>query len=123
MNVSVCEHFPSSKSQAEAAARICAMYTSTTSATVTDAATACNYALDQLRKMPNVGDAVTSCASGASVSSTAPIGISATSVTGPDGSPAAQLSVTYITPVFIPIPLLLPKQMTITRTFQMKVRS
>jgi Flp pilus assembly protein TadG len=107
----------------EAAARIGALYTSTASSTATDAATACTYALDQLRKMSNVGDSKTSCASGASVTSTAPVGVSATSVTGPDGSSAAQLSVTYLTPTFIPIPGLLPAKMTITRTFTMKLRS
>jgi Flp pilus assembly protein TadG len=106
----------------EAAARIGALYTSTSSATVSDAATACTYALDQLRKMPNVGDTMTTCASGTSVTSAAPVGVSTASVTGPDGNSAAQLSVTYLTPAFIPIPGLLPGQVTITRTFQMKVR-
>lgn len=107
----------------EAAARVGALYTSTNSSTVSDAATACTYALDQLRKMPNVGDGITTCASGTSVTPAAPIAVSATPVTGPDGGSAAQLSVTYVTPTFIPIPGLLPRQVTITRTFQMKVGS
>ena len=107
----------------EAAARIGALYTSSASSTVLDSATSCIYALDQLRKMPNVGDTITACASGSSVSSSAPVGISATSITGPDGAAAAQLSVTYLTPTFVPIPGLLPGQIKITRTFQMKVRS
>ena len=106
----------------ESAARIGAMYTSTNSTATTDAATACTYALDQLRKMSNVGDSLTTCASGSAVTSSAPIGISATSISGPDGNTAAQLSVTYLTPAFIPIPGLLPKQVTITRTFTMRVR-
>jgi Flp pilus assembly protein TadG len=106
----------------EAAARIGALYTSTSSTTVTDSATACTYALGQLSKMSNVGT-ISTCASGTSVTSSAPVGISATSVTGPDGNAAAQLSVTYLTPAFIPIPGLLPSKVTITRTFQMRVRS
>jgi Flp pilus assembly protein TadG len=107
----------------EAAARIGALYTSTSSTTVTDSTTACTYALDQLRDMSNVGASLTTCASGSSVTSSAPVGISATSITGPDGNPAAQLSVTYLTPVFMPLPGLLPSHVTITRTFQMRVRS
>lgn len=107
----------------EAAARIGALYTSTSSATVTDSSTACTYALNQLRDMSNVGSSLTTCASGTSVTSAVPVGISATSVTGPDGNPAAQLSVTYLTPVFMPLPGLLPSQVTITRRFQMRVRS
>jgi hypothetical protein len=107
----------------EAAARIGALYTSTSSFTATDATTACNYALDQLRKMPNVGPTVTSCLSGTAVTPIAPIGVSATSLTGPDGNTAAQFSVTYRTPTFIPIPGVLPSSITITRSFQMRVRS
>jgi Flp pilus assembly protein TadG len=107
----------------EAAARTGALYTSTGSSTVTDATTACTYALDHLRYMPNVGDNKTTCASGSAVNLSAPIGVSATSITGPDGATAAQLSVTYLTPIFIPIPGLLPGQVTITRTSTMKVRS
>ena len=107
----------------EAAARIGALYTSTSSTTVTDSSTACTYALNQLRDMSNVGSSLTTCASGTSVTAALPVGISAISVTGPDGNPAAQLSVTYLTPVFMPLPGLLPGQVTITRTFQMRVRS
>ena len=78
-------------------------------------------ALDQLRKMPNVGTSLTTCASGTSVTANAPVGVSATSVTGPDGSAAAQVAVTYLTPVFIPMLTQLPKQVTMTRTVQMRV--
>ena len=107
----------------EAAARIGALYTSTSSTTVTDSSTACTYALNQLRDMSNVGSSLSTCASGTSVTSAEPVGISATSITGPDGNPAAQLSVTYLTPVFMPIPGLLPGQVKITRVFQMRVGS
>lgn len=106
----------------EAAARVGCLYTSSSSATVSDATTACTYALAQLSKMPNVGSSVTTC--GAS-----PVVVSATSVTGPDGNSAAQVTVTYTTPVFVPMimgdthTITVPKQVTITRTIQMRMRS
>jgi hypothetical protein len=110
----------------QAAARIGCLYTSSSSATATDTTSACTYALDQLRRMPNVGVGMNSCASGTSVSSSTPVGVSATSVTGQDGNPAAEVSVTYLTPVFVPMiwgsSTLLPKQITITRTVQMRLR-
>lgn len=105
----------------EAAARVACSYTSSSSAAVTDSTTACTYALGQLAKMPNVGSSMSTCASGASVSASAPVGISATSITGPDGNAAAQISVTYLTPVFIPMMGELPVQVTITRTIKMRV--
>jgi Flp pilus assembly protein TadG len=114
----------------EAAARVGALYASSSSSAVTDTATICTYALKQLSKMPNVGDGMSSCASGSSVSSGSPVGVSATSVTGSssaDGNSAAQVSVTYMTPIFIPMILgnqtVVPKQVTITRTIQMRMRS
>jgi len=105
----------------EAAARVACLYTASSSSTVTDSSTACTYALEQLRRMSNVGTGMSTCASGSAVSSSAPVGVSATSVTGPDGNPAAQVSVTYLTPVFMPMMGQLPKQLTITRTIQMRV--
>ncbi len=105
----------------EAAARVACAYTSSSASDVTDATTACTYALGQLAKMPNVGTTMTTCASGTAVSATSPVGVSATSVTGPDGNAAAKVSVTYLTPVFIPMMGQVPKQVTITRTIQMRV--
>jgi Flp pilus assembly protein TadG len=114
----------------EAAARVGCLYASSSSTALADTTTICTYALKQLNKMPNVGDSMASCASGSSVSSGSPVGISATSVTGAssaDGNSAAQVSVTYLTPVFIPMILgtstVVPKQVTITRTIQMRMRS
>ena len=107
----------------EAAARIACTYTSTSASTATDINTACTYAVEQLKKMPNVsGMSDTGCATGSAVSGTTPVGISATSVTGPDGNPAAQVTVVYLTPVLIPGPSGIPKQLTITRTIQMRLR-
>ena len=105
----------------EAAARVACEYTSSSSADVTDSTTACTYALGQLAKMPNVGTGMTTCASGSSVTSSSPVGVSTTSVTGPDGNAAAQVSVTYLTPVFLPMMGNMPQQVTMTRTVMMKV--
>lgn len=105
----------------EAAARVACTYTSSSSAVVTDSSKACTYALGQLAKMPNVGSGISTCASGTAVSSASPVGISATSITGPDGNAAAQVTVTYLTPVFIPMMGQLPTQLTITRTLKMRV--
>ena len=113
----------------EAAARVACLYASASATALADAqstssTSSCSYALDQLRKMPNVGTAMSTCASGSAVSSGSPVGVSTTSVTGPDGNPAAQVSVTYVTPVFVPMAGSgLPKQVTITRTIQMRMRS
>jgi len=52
-----------------------------------------------------------------------PITVVASSISGPDGAPASQVSVTYQTPVLIPIPGLLTGQISITRVVQMKVQS
>lgn len=115
----------------EAAARVGCLYASTSSTTATDTTTVCqNYALNQLRRMSNVGTSMTSCASGSSVSASSPVGVSATLLsagTSADGNPAAQVSVTYMTPIFVPVILnrstVIPRQVTITRTVQMRLRS
>jgi hypothetical protein len=51
-----------------------------------------------------------------------PVSVNPTLISsGPDGSQAAQVSVTYTTPQMIPIPGLLAKQFTITRTVTMRI--
>jgi Flp pilus assembly protein TadG len=107
----------------ESAARVACLYTASSSTTATDSTTACTYALDQLRRMSNVGTGMNACATGSAVSSSSPVGISATSVTGPDGNAAAQVAVTYLTPVYIPMLGQIPKQLTITKTVQMRIGS
>jgi hypothetical protein len=106
----------------EAAARVGCLYSSASSSVATDTATVCYYALEQLRKMPNVGTGLSTCASGSAVTSANPVGVSATSVSGPDSNSAASVSVTYLTPILIPQMGLLPRQVTITRTIQMRLR-
>ena len=101
----------------ENAARVAALYTSSSSANVTDSAGACTYALAELAYAPNIGGPpVLSC-------SAAPLTVTATEVVGPDGANAAQVSVAYKTMQLIPIPLVLTGQLTITRTVVMPIRS
>lgn len=99
----------------ENAARVAAMYTSSSSTAASDSSTACNYALAEFSDTPNVA--------GAGSCSGAPLTVSAAAVMGPDGSVASQVTVAYKTANLIPIPGLLPSQLTITRVVMMKVRS
>lgn len=113
---------------ANAAVREAALYCSAASwSACVDSSTSkqCTYALGQLQMLPNVGSGVTTCGTGTSVTSSAPVAVSSSvlSSTSPDGNPAASVTVVYLTPQLIPIPGLLPGQMTITRTVTMRYAS
>ena len=94
------------------AARAAAAYTSRSALTATDASGACRYALTELKAMSNVRNLKTCNAS--------PLVVTASSVTGADGSPASSVSVTYRSNKMIPIPGLTGR-LNITRTVQMMV--
>lgn len=106
----------------ENAARTAGMYYASSQHTGADAAKSCRYALEILRAQPNVRNAVGICASsGAAVNRNDPVGLSVFSLAqGPDGQPAAGVTVTYQTIPLIPIPLMLSSQVTVTRTVQYK---
>jgi hypothetical protein len=95
------------------AARAAAAYTSRSSTAAADSAGACKYALAELKTMKNVRS-LTNC-------NASPLVVTATAVTGADGSPASTVSVTYRTDNLIPIPGL-AGQLNITRTVQMMVK-
>jgi len=99
----------------QAAARSAALYTSTSSTTAADQATACIYARNELKVSNNVS-ATTACTS-------TPLIVTASAVTGADGQPASQVTVTYQTLSLIPIPGLLEKQFWISYTAQFRLRS
>jgi Flp pilus assembly protein TadG len=99
----------------QAAVRSAVLYTSTSSTTAIDSATACTIVLGELRSLPNIGTSTPSCDSN-------PI-VTATAITGPDLANAAQISVQYRSISLIPIPGLLAKQFTITRVVKMRIRS
>src|SRR5215471_13951094 len=96
----------------ESAARTAALYTSSTSGTASDSTGACSLVLAEMRKLPNIGTGTSTCSGN-------PVSVTATAVTGPDGASASKVAVTYTTVSLIPIPGLLSKQMTITRTVTM----
>ena len=96
------------------ATRVAAQYSSLNSTTAIDSATACSYVLSELKGEPNIGTTVTSCGA-------LPLIVTATSITGPDSAPAAQVQVTYRTVQLVPIPGLLAGQFTLVRTVVMRI--
>lgn len=101
----------------ENAVRVAAAYTSTSSTTATDSATACTLAIGVLKSLPNIGSSVTTCGG------SSPVSVSATSVAGPDGATAAKVSVTYTSVRLVPIPGLLQGRFTWTRSVTVRLRS
>ena len=97
------------------AARIAAIYTSSSAATEANSSGACTYVLAEMADAPNLAGVSTCAAS--------PLTVTAALVTGPDGANASQVTVSYQTVPLIPIPGLLPGQTTITRTVVIPVRT
>lgn len=95
------------------AARVAVTYTSATTSRANDTAKACQYALSEMSSLPNVRG-LTSC-------DAYPLIVSASAVTGVDGSNASSVSVTYRSVQLIPLPYLMGR-LTVTRTAQMRVR-
>jgi Flp pilus assembly protein TadG len=98
----------------QAAIRSAVFYTSSSSTTATDSATACTLVLAEMQNLPNIGTGVTTCTSN-------PV-VTVTAVSGPDSANAAQVAVTYQSISLIPIPGLLAKQFTIQRSGKMRIR-
>ena len=100
------------------AARVGAMYCSNTSSVAANCSdSACTYALAQLKNLPNVGSAMTTCS--------APVTVATSLLTGansPDSADAASVTVTYTTPSLIPMTNLLPGTITFSRTVVMRVQ-
>ena len=101
----------------ESAARVAALYTSTSAATAADSTNACIYANEELRIASNV-PTTPSCSS-------SPLVVTATSLTSTsaDGQAASQVTVQYTTIGLIPIPGLLESSATFYRVVQMRLRS
>jgi Flp pilus assembly protein TadG len=100
----------------QSAARVAALYTSSTSATAVDSVTACSYAVEELKSNVNMGG-VASCGG------TSPVSVTTTLVpSGPDGNPAAQVTVTYTTAQLFAFPGVLSGQFTISRVVSMRIR-
>lgn len=99
----------------ENAARIGAEYTSGATSTVADQAGACTRILAELQMLPNLSG-VASC-------SASPLTVTATSVTGVDGTPATSVTITYTGMQMIPIPGFMMGQLSFQRNVQMRVKS
>lgn len=97
------------------AARVAAVYTSSSSATSGDSTGACTYVLEALRDMPNVPSSLNSC-------SALPVQVTVSVSSDSDASTITTVQVTYQTLPLFPIPGLMG-QMTITRTAQMRVET
>jgi Flp pilus assembly protein TadG len=97
--------------------RMAAVNASQNSSLAANAGAACTYVVGSLQGLPNM--------SGVSTCSAAPITVTATygAATGPDGGPVTTVTAVYTTPQLIPIPGLLPGQLTITKTAKMRVKS
>jgi Flp pilus assembly protein TadG len=98
----------------QAAVRTAVLYTSTADSTKADSVGACGLVVAEMSSLPNIVSAGNNCSSN-------PV-VSAAGVSGPDAKPASQVSVTYQSMSLIPIPGLLSKQFTITRTGKMRIR-
>ena len=105
----------------ESAARVAALYTSTSASTAADATNACVYANEELRIAPNIP--VTPSCSASPLIVTAKQLTSSTTPASPDGQPASQVTVQYTTVGLIPIPGLLESSATFYRVVQMRLRS
>jgi Flp pilus assembly protein TadG len=98
----------------QAAIRTAVLYTSTSTATSTSLTGACPLVVAEMQNLPNIGTASNDC-------SVNPL-VTVSAGPGPDLQPAAQVSVKYQSISLIPIPGLLKKQFTITRTGKMRIR-
>jgi Flp pilus assembly protein TadG len=103
------------------AARVAALAGAYSPSAATDNASACAIVLQEMNSLPNTR-ALTSCNSGTcpsgalSASASMPISVAACPISGPDGGPAVQVTITYLSIPLIPIPGALMGQMTISRT-------
>ena len=105
------------------AARVAALFTSTSVAAATDNTDACQYALEELRSLPNVGAGITTC-------SALPVQVVACSSAGSctftcptveTGATTACVQVTYQTVPLFPVPGM-TGSLTINRVAQMRVK-
>jgi Flp pilus assembly protein TadG len=115
----------------QTAARQGALYCSasvTSQCTDSSSSAQCTYTLEQLKMMPNVGSLAT-CGTTTSVTTSAPVSVVTTTPLAAADSPDGQanssvgFTVVYQTPQLIPIPGILPGQLTITRTVKMRFRT
>ncbi|HUJ20925.1 MAG TPA: TadE family protein [Bryobacteraceae bacterium] len=107
----------------ENAARVAVQQTSIDANSAASSATACTYALGEMKSLPNMNGVTTCQASAGSISSSQPLAVVATLVNpGADGTLASSVTVTYQTTQMIAIPGLMASNFTLVRTAQMRLR-
>ena len=74
---------------------------------------ACQYALDEMKRLPNASHLPADCSS-------LPLIVQAAAIDDDEGRRAARVTVTYQTVPLIPIPGLLPGRLTISRTAEVR---
>lgn len=99
------------------AARMAALYTSSSSTSAADSSGACSYALPEFYNLPNMGSQVTTCGG------TSPLSVVAASITsGPDKNPASSVTVTYTLSKMVPIPGFLKSANTFSSMVEMRIK-
>lgn len=102
--------------------RAAGLYYVSSRQTASDVTKSCYYAYEILRAQANIRNRGAACANSRSaVDQTMPVALTTSSVaSGPDGQPSTTVTLTYQTIPMIPIPFLLTRQLTITRSVQYK---
>ena len=100
------------------AARVAAMANSYATGNASDSTGACTIVIQEMNSLPNMRS-VTGCTG--TLSQTQPVNVTVAPVTGPDGGPAAQVSVTYLSVLMSPIPGIMMSQLTLTRTVEVPI--
>ena len=100
----------------EAGVRSAVTYTAAGEGTAAATSDACTIVLNDIRKLPNIGSSVTGCSSNPTVTATY-------LPSGPGGVKASRVTATYTSITLVPMPGLLRKQFTVTRSAVMRLRS
>ena len=109
----------------ENAARVAAMYTSSSPALVNDAQFACQVVLEELRSLPGIGAGALCAASGnpRNAGASGQITVFVQQLTGaqsPDGAAASEVAVTYRPDNLFPLPFLMGNK-PFTRVVRMRI--
>jgi Flp pilus assembly protein TadG len=99
---------------AQSAARTAVLFTSSSTSASTQSTLACSYVYDQLTSNINLTGATT-CVSPSPISLATSVG------SGPDGNSASTVTVQFNTATLIPIPGLIPANITVVRTAEMMI--
>lgn len=100
----------------QAGVRSAVLYTASGISTAGSSTDACTIVLNEIRKLPNIGSGTTDCSSNPTVTAEY-------LTSGPGGAKASRVTVTYTSITLVPMPGLLRRQFTVTRSAVMRLRS